>query len=104
MPNGFGYGGGGSGWGMGFGFRGTSPPWPYVGRGRGGLPRCWHPGLYGTQAYWQPWQAPVYAPAGTAFVSQITQEQELDSLRNQAQAIKGQLEQIETRIHDLEAN
>ena len=26
--------------GMGFGFRGSSPPWPYVGLGRGGLPRC----------------------------------------------------------------
>lgn len=26
--------------GMGFGFRGSSPPWPYVGIGRGGLPRC----------------------------------------------------------------
>jgi hypothetical protein len=27
--------------GRGFGFRGGSPPWPYVGRGRGGFPRCW---------------------------------------------------------------
>ena len=35
MPYG-GYFGGG----MGFGFRGSSPPWRYVGRGRGGLPRC----------------------------------------------------------------
>jgi hypothetical protein len=26
--------------GRGFGFRGSSPPWPYVGMGRGGLPRC----------------------------------------------------------------
>ena len=26
--------------GMGLGFRGSSPSWPYVGRGRGGLPRC----------------------------------------------------------------
>ncbi|MFC2062459.1 hypothetical protein ACFLS8_00710 [Chloroflexota bacterium] len=32
-----GAGGGGS---RGFGFRGSSPSWPYVGRGRGGLPRC----------------------------------------------------------------
>jgi len=37
MPNGFGYGFRG---GMGFGFRGSSPPWPYVGLGRGGLLRC----------------------------------------------------------------
>jgi len=34
MPNGFGRGG------WGFGFRGSSPPWPFVGLGRGGLPRC----------------------------------------------------------------
>ncbi len=39
MPNGFGRGCGRRG-GMGFGFRGSSPPWPYVGLGRGGLPRC----------------------------------------------------------------
>jgi len=30
----------GTGFGRGFGFRGDSPAWPYVGRGRGGLPRC----------------------------------------------------------------
>ena len=43
MANGFGGGmgmGRGFGGGMGFGFRGSSPPWPYVGIGRGGLPRC----------------------------------------------------------------
>jgi len=39
MPNGFGRGGFGRG-GGGFGFRGSSPPWPFVGLGRGGLPRC----------------------------------------------------------------
>jgi len=38
MPNGYGRGFGRGGWGL--GFRGSSPPWPYVGRGRGGLPRC----------------------------------------------------------------
>ena len=38
MPNGYGRRFGGRGWG--FGFRGSSPPWPYVGIGRGGLPRC----------------------------------------------------------------
>ncbi|SIN66886.1 hypothetical protein SAMN05444368_0981 [Acetomicrobium flavidum] len=36
MPRGFGRGG------CGFGFRGQSPAWPYVGMGRGGLPRCWY--------------------------------------------------------------
>jgi len=31
----------------------------------------------------------------------MTKEQELDFLRSQAEAIKGQLEQIETRIQEL---
>jgi archaellum component FlaC len=33
----------------------------------------------------------------------MTLEQELDFLKNQAQAIREQLEQIETRMRDLEA-
>ena len=90
----------GSGGGMGFGFRGSSPPWPYVGRGRGGLPRCGYylsgadapaPWLYQTPA------TPVYAP----YTPGITREQELSYLQNQAEAIKGQLEEIESRIKQL---
>ena len=73
--------------GMGFGFRGSSPPWPYVGRGRGGLPRCGY-FLSGTAS----------APA----VPQMSQEQELTFLTDQAQAIKQQLDQIETRIREIE--
>jgi hypothetical protein len=37
------------------------------------------------------------------FAPQATPEQELDFLKNQAEAIEGQLEQIETRIRDLES-
>jgi len=33
----------------------------------------------------------------------MTREQELDFLKNQAEAIKGQLEQIEVRMHGLES-
>ena len=33
----------------------------------------------------------------------MTREQELDFLQNQAQAVKGQLDQIETRIRNLES-
>ncbi len=78
--------------GMGFGFRGTSPPWPYVGIWRGGLPRCGY-FLSGMA------QAPgtgIYPPAPS-----MTQEQEISFLRNQAQAIRQQLEQIEQRIQEL---
>jgi len=44
----------------------------------------------------------VYHPYGLSFVPQMTREQELDLLKNQAQAMRGQLEQIETSIHELE--
>lgn len=102
--------------GMGFGFRGSSPPWPFVGRGRGGLPRCGYfpGGAYRAPFGWSYTQAPYYtepgfsagaypsytgAPASGA--APLNREQELDSLRNQAETIKGQLEQIEARIGNL---
>jgi hypothetical protein len=92
---------------MGFGFRGASPPWPYVGIGRGGLPRC---GYFfsgaGAPASW-PYQPPFYgqpaAPGYTPFMPQMTREEELDYLRDQAEAIKEQLEQIESRMQGLES-
>ncbi len=76
---------------MGFGFRGSSPPWPYVGRGRGGLPRC---GYFLSGA--------VAAPEMSTFTPQATREQELDYLKNQADAVRSQLEQIESRVRELE--
>ena len=110
MPNGFGFRGG-----WGFGFRGSSPPWPYVGLGRGGLPRCWYflgpmgapvvPGYEPSPYYGAAWGMPYGAaatPGATPFAPQMTKEQELDFLRSEAQAVKEQLEQIEARIRDLE--
>ena len=111
MPNGFGRGRGfgrGFGGGMGFGFRGSSPPWPYIGLGRGGLPRCGYfiggAGALAPRPY-QP--SPFYAgmPATHGYMSytpQMNREEELNYLRDQAEAIKEQLEQIEARMHDLE--
>ncbi len=83
--------------GMGFGFRGSSPPWPYVGRGRGGLPRCGYflSGAAGTASTW-PYQQPAFTP-------QESKEQELAALNTQAQTVKEQLAQIESRIRELEA-
>ncbi len=112
MPNGFGRGFGFRG--MGFGFRGSSPPWPYVGLGRGGLPRCGYffGGAAGAPAAWPYQQAsyPFYLgvsmetmPGVEPFASQMTPEQELDFLKSQAEAAKGQLEQIEARMRELEA-
>ena len=41
------------------------------------------------------------APGAIPFAPQMTREQEHDFLKNQAQAMKGQLEQIESRIQQL---
>ena len=82
----YGYGG------RGFGFRGSSPPWPYVGRGRGGLPRCWHPGLWGGLAY----------PTSIPYWPTPTREEELGLLKDQYDAMKSQLEDIESRIKEME--
>ena len=79
-----------TGGGMGFGFRGSSPPYPYIGRGRGGLPRC---GYYtGNRAATVPTQA---AP-------QMDRNTELSYLRDQEKAAMDNLEQIRTRLSELE--
>ena len=110
MFYGFGRGFGTRG-GMGFGFRGSSPPWPYVGLGRGGLPRCGYflSGAAGAPTAWPysvttPFPSYEGAPATgyTPFASQMSKEQELGFLKDQAEMIKGQLEQIEARVCELE--
>jgi hypothetical protein len=112
MPNGFGQGRGlgrGAGGGMGFGFRGSSPPWPYVGRGRGGLPRCgYYFGGAGVPAigFNQPQSFYAGMPPGPGYVPynpSMSREDELNFMKDQAEAIKGQLEEIESRMRDLEA-
>ena len=77
----------------GFGFRGGSPPWPYVGRGRGGLPRCRYPGAV---------MAPSYAPVSS--YPPPTREEEIDQLKRQAKAIKVEFDRLEARIRDLETS
>ena len=80
--------------GAGLGFRGSSPPYPYIGRGRGGLPRCQYPGM---ALSFRDAPFPAYQP-------QMTGEQELDLLKRQSGDIRKELERIESRIRDLEAN
>lgn len=41
-------------------------------------------------------------PGAYPYGPQVTREQELDFLKNQAEAIKEQLEQIDARIKELE--
>jgi len=78
------------------GGRGFCGPW-----GAGAAPRGYGMPLgtgYGYPYYGQP------ATLGVApFAPQMTREQELDFLKSQAQAVKGQLEQIESRMRELEA-
>lgn len=106
MTNGFGRGRGmGRGFrgGMGFGFRGSSPPWPYVGIGRGGLPRCGYFLSGAVTPGASPYQQAPYPAYGEApGAPSMTKKEELDFLRGQAEAIKGQLEQIEARMREME--
>lgn len=112
MPKGFGRGG------YGFGLRGWTPPWPYVGMGRGGLPRCWYffSGAAGTPygGYMPQWgygAAPGmwsgyasqwgYAPSAP-YPQAMGKEQELEFLKAQADAVKAQLDAIEARVRELE--
>jgi NAD-dependent dihydropyrimidine dehydrogenase PreA subunit len=72
---------------FGFGFAGAATSWPYIGRGRGGLPRCQHPGLLA---------------GATPYCAAPTREGELGFLKNQADVMKSHLEEIEHRIQELE--
>ena len=96
------------------GFDGTGPRGmgPMTGGGRGfcavPLPAAW-PAYRGRGAYTPyglPWGRPYYgagltAPGAVPFAPQITREQELNFLKNQAQVMRGHLEQIETRLTEL---
>ncbi|MGB9677280.1 MAG: DUF5320 domain-containing protein [Candidatus Ratteibacteria bacterium] len=72
-------------WKRGFGFRGWSPPYPYIGIGRGGLPRCAWPG------WW------------FGYVPEITPKEELAYLKEEAEFLKKQLAEIEKRIKEIES-
>ena len=106
MPNGFGrgFGRGPCRGGWGFGFRGSSPPWPYVGLGRGGLPRCGYfvsgaPGIPLRSGYAG---APVEdTPWADAYTPQMTREQELSFLESQEEALASELDMTERRLKEL---
>jgi len=74
-----------------------------------GYPSYGSPGTtpyYGEMAYLG---ATPYGYAGAPmgadpYAPQMTREQELDFLKSQAEAIKGQLEQIDARIKELETD
>ena len=108
------------------GGRGFCSPWGQ-GRRRGfGIGVVPHRMAGRWAARWMPYQYPYEGPAYTGypadipqrgygvgvaetmpgampFTPQMSREQELDFLKSQAEAIKEQLQQIESRVHDLEA-
>lgn len=94
MPYGY-----GRGWG--FGFRGMSPPWPYVGLGRGGLPRC---GYYLSGVAWDPLRYYPSAQTGYPYYTgpwSTGPDEEIKYLKEQAEMLKRQLEEIEKRIKEI---
>ena len=106
----------GRGWGMGRGLgMGRRIGWgnpdvsPYAGMYGGAAPdrQMSYAWQVPYPAHGAPWSM-AYSeqrPASEAmpFAPQMTKEQESDFLKNQAEAIKDQLEQIEARVHDLES-
>lgn len=78
------------------GGRGSCSPW-----GIGAASRPYE--RFQGMGYGYPYYGAAPAVPGAApFVPPMTREQELDFLRSQAQAMKGQLEQIDARIKELE--
>jgi hypothetical protein len=81
----------GRSFGRGGGFRGSYAAWPYIGRGRGGLPRC---GYF--------FNSPANNMPANAYEFPTARGNELNALKNAASALKVRLEQIQTRISELE--
>jgi len=95
--------------GRGYGFGGYSPPWPYIGRGRGGLPRCWAYGPVFPYGPVDPYVGMMYpypgefeVPGMPPFGSPPSPDQELAFLKNQAEMMRQYLDQIDARVKELE--
>jgi hypothetical protein len=88
------------------GYDGTGPMGmgPMTGGGRGfcspwgmGGGRWW----YG-RSRWTPYARPYYSPSVfSPFTPRMTREQEMEFLKNEAQAMRDELKELETRIGQL---
>ncbi len=91
------------------GFDGTGPMGmgPMTGGGRGfcviPLRPAWpaHAGMGFRTPYTPPWGKPYYGALPSAL--QTSQQEELDYLKNLAQSMRADLEDLEARIKELEA-
>ena len=66
------------------------------------MPRCWYPGAYAAPAYAPPPPPPYYGGDWGAPYPQMSQKDELGFLKEEANAVKTQLDEIEARIKELE--
>ncbi len=115
-------------YGRGFGFRGGSPGWPFIGRGRGGLSRCWayganwrapytNPNWFGASAppfpgdwgpygmedsYFAPYLPTMGGGAGFYESPMASGEGEREWLKRQAESIRQEIDRIKNRISELE--
>ena len=96
-----------SGRGMGLGFRGSSPPWPFVGIGRGGLPRCRAYMGYGVPG--TPYAPGMVPPAAgprrmgvDPYTAPYSPQEEIRFLKDRAEMIRQELESIGSRVQELE--
>ena len=101
----------GRGWAMGTGIGWGNPDVsPYAGMYGGAAPYRQTPYAWQVPypAYGAPWSMAHSEPRPSSeampFAPQMTKEQEFDFLKNQAEAIKDQLEQIDARMRELEGD
>jgi len=104
------YGGWPSPWGppMGMGYP-MEGPWAYPYGGMPQMPSYPPPGGYGTPGMSPPYGPPDYppprgfgAPGMSPYGPPMAPEQEINFLRDQAQMLKQQMDQIDARIKELE--
>lgn len=65
------------------------------------MPRCWYPGAYAAPAYAPP-PPSYYGGVWGAPYAEMTPEQELGFLKEEASSVKAQLDEIEAKIKELE--
>lgn len=66
------------------------------------MPRCWYPGFYAGPGYAPPPPPPYYGGDRGAPYPEMSREDEMGFLKEEANAVKSRLDGIEARIKELE--